>query len=397
MDIRERLRTNSGIEPEKKWRQKPLSVLGRHQIGGPEEHERHPKNDGQPSLKKFAGTQAGILICRGGLTNCSRQVNLAAKMSASSAPTLVFEPLYMERPWGGRRLETVFGRPLPPGRKIGESWEIVDRQEAQSIVKNGTWAGRTLHDLWRDHRPEVFGEHLPDSARFPILAKLLDAEETLSLQVHPAATRSALEPGESKTEMWYFAQAEAGAEIYAGLRRGVDRAQLERALQKGDPIPLVHRIAIKTGTSFFVPSGRLHAIGAGNLLVEIQQNSDTTYRLFDWHRVDTAGRPRSLQIDEALRSIDFDDFEPGLVQPHGELLVQCPHFQVEHWALEDVRAASDEPKFALFVCLEGALEVSGLWQKCGDFFLVPAASARLTELRPAAEGTRLLRVTLPAR
>jgi mannose-6-phosphate isomerase len=309
---------------------------------------------------------------------------------------LVFEPLFMERAWGGRRLEGVFGKKLPPGKRIGESWEIVDRPEAQSVVRQGPWRGRTLHELWRDQRSEVFGVEMPDAPRFPILVKLLDAQQRLSVQVHPDAAAAAAGGGETKTEMWYFAAADPGAEIYAGFRRGVERGQLEEAVRSGKVADLLHRIEVKTGDAIFVPSGRVHAIGAGNLLVEIQQNSDTTFRLFDWHRSEPTGAPRPLQIEAALQSIDFQDFEPELIRPIGERLVECPDFVVEKWDLPSARRASVPPAFALFVCLGGVVEANGVRLEPGEFFLVPA-SAAATELEPAAAAASVLRITLPAR
>ncbi len=309
---------------------------------------------------------------------------------------LLFEPLFFERVWGGRRLESVFGRKLPAGKRIGESWEIVDRSEAQSIVRQGPWQGRALHDLWCDHRVEVFGEDLPNAPRFPLLVKLLDAEARLSLQVHPSEKVAKSYGGEPKTEMWYFAAADPGAEIYAGLQSGVTREQLEQALRDGTPADLVHRIEVKTGDAMFVPSGRLHTIGGGNLLIEIQQNSDTTFRLFDWGRREPGGTPRPLHLEESLESIDFDDFKPALLLPHGESLVQCSHFAVEKWDLQHARRASDRNAFALFVCLTGAIEANAVRVAPGESFLVPARAAA-TELRPVAPATSLLRITLPAR
>ncbi|MBA3543796.1 MAG: class I mannose-6-phosphate isomerase [Chthoniobacterales bacterium] len=302
----------------------------------------------------------------------------------------------MERVWGGRRLESVFGKQLPADKKIGESWEVVDRPEAQSVVREGPWKGRSLHELWRAHRSEIFGAQLPDVPRFPILAKILDAQEKLSLQVHPGPQSTGQAGAEPKTEMWYFAQTQPGAEIYSGLRRGVRREQLAQAVRNGGAAELVHRIQVATGDAFFVPSGRLHAIGAGNLLVEIQQNSDTTFRLFDWNRSEAESPKRALQIEEALQSTDFDDFEPELIRPAGERLVQCSHFEVEKWELQSARRASDQPAFALFVCLRGAVEAETLRFKPGDFFFMPA-TAWATELRPVEAATSLLRVTLPVR
>jgi mannose-6-phosphate isomerase len=317
-------------------------------------------------------------------------------MNSELLPFLIFEPLFMERPWGGRRLESAFGKKLPPGKRIGESWEIVDRPEAQSIVRQGLWRGRTLHQLWCDHRAEIFGDDVPDTPRFPILAKILDAQEKLSLQVHPGAAVAGLFGGEPKTEMWYFAAADEGAEIYAGLRPGVTRDHIKQTLREGAAAGLVHRIGVKKGDVFFVPSGRLHAIGAGNLLIEIQQNSDTTFRLFDWGRGALDGSTRTLQIEEALQSIAFDDFEPKVAVPSGETLVQCSHFTVEKWDLRSARPASKHRAFALFVCLSGAVEMDGVRLDLGQFFLVPA-SAAASELQPVAPATSLLRITLPIR
>jgi mannose-6-phosphate isomerase len=309
---------------------------------------------------------------------------------------LIFRPFFMERTWGGRRLESVFGKKLPPGKRIGESWEIVDRPEAQSVVRQGPWRGRTLHELWREHLAEIFGDDVPDTPRFPILAKLLDAQEKLSLQVHPDSAMAGPLGGEPKTEMWYFAAADDGAEIYAGFRSGVTRDHFKQALREGGAADLVHRIGVKKGDAFFVPSGRLHAIGAGNLIIEIQQNSDTTFRLFDWGRGTRDGAPRTLQVEEALQSIAFEDFEPEMVLPSGETLVQCPHFTVEKWDLKSARRASERSGFALFVCLSGALEMNAVGLEPGEFFLVPAYAAA-SELQPVAAATSVLRITLPAR
>ena len=316
-------------------------------------------------------------------------------MTLPPTSPLVFEPLFMERIWGGRRLETFFGKQLPPGKLIGESWEIVDRPEAQSLVRQGPWRGKTLHELWVEKREETFGDGLPDSPRFPILAKLLDARETLSLQVHPPPEIAESLGGESKSELWYFAAAEEGAEIFAGLRTDVRPAEFERALGNGTVAELVHRLAIKSGDSFFVPSGRLHAIGGGNLVVEIQENSDTTYRVFDWNRLGVAGKQRPLHRTESMRAIKFEDYEPALARQEGERLLDFP-FVVERWELTDMRLASERAVFAIFVCLRGAVKCGEMEAHAGDFFLVPACGAE-SKLEPAVEGATLLRITLPNR
>jgi mannose-6-phosphate isomerase len=158
----------------------------------------------------------------------------------------------------------------------------------------------------------------------------------------------------------------------------------------------MHRLSVNAGDAIFVPGGRLHAISAGNLLVEIQQNSDTTFRLFDWNRVDANGEPRALQIDEALATTNFSDFEPGIVQSTSEELVRCPHFVVEKWSLDRARRASERVAFALFFCIEGGVEVNGLQLKPGEFFLVPASAAE-SQLKPLTARSSVLRTTLPAR
>ncbi len=317
-------------------------------------------------------------------------------MNHPSRQPLLFQPLFRERIWGGRRLESAFGKKLPASQCVGESWEIVDRADAQSVVRQGHYRGLSLHDLWCDHRREIFGDEIAAAPRFPLFGKLLDAREKLSLQVHPPPEVAAALGGEPKTEMWYIAAADPGAEIFLGLRRGVSKEVFARAIASGNPTPFVHRLEVKSGDAFLVPSGRLHAIGAGLVIVEIQQNSDTTYRVFDWDRSRDAGSSRPLQIEEAMRSINFADFEPEKIEPEGEFLVQSPHFAVEKWSLTNARPALSRSAAALFVCLSGAVLMDGIEMHPGDLFLVPA-SADETPLEPASSAASLLRVTLPSR
>ena len=308
---------------------------------------------------------------------------------------IVFEPLLMERVWGGRRLETLLHKRLPGGTRIGESWEIVDRADAQSVVHDGPLHGRTLHELWTDFREPVFGAGLPDSERFPLLFKLLDAQERLSVQVHPPASVAAELGGEPKTEMWYFIDTLLDSDLYAGLRRGVTREDFVGALDAGRVADLIHHIPAHRGDAFFIPSGRIHAIGAGNIIFEVQQNSDTTYRVFDWNRVGLDGKPRALHVSESLQSIDFNDPEPGVVEQHGETVVGCEFFLVEKWALTQPRDAGG-PGFAIFTVIGGRLECAGREFAMGDFFLIPAALADRT-LKPLEPGTTVLRTTIPVR
>src|SRR5207244_9498633 len=222
-------------------------------------------------------------------------------------------PSCMERIWGGRKLAELFGKELPANKRSGESWEIVDRPEAQSVVARGPLKGKTLHRRWNEGRLFILGE-VPNAPRFPLLIKLLDAHEKLSLQVHPPEQVARKLGGEPKTEFWYVAAADPGAELLLGFCKPSTRVQFENALREGTAADYVHKIRVKPGDAAFLPAGRLHAVSAGNLLIEVQQNSDTTYRVFDWNRVDDKGKQRQLPIDQALQFIDFDDVQSKLIQ-----------------------------------------------------------------------------------
>ena len=307
---------------------------------------------------------------------------------------ITFNPLFMDRVWGGRRLESLYGKSLPPAVPIGESWELVDREEAQSVVNNGPLAGKTLNELWTSHHEEIFGAAQAPSARFPLLFKLLDAEDKLSVQVHPPAAIAPELKGEPKTEMWYIADCRPDSDLYVGLKRNVTREDFAAALAAGSVADKIHRLPVKPGDAIFIPSGRIHAIGAGNVIVEVQQNSDTTYRVFDWNRVGLDGKPRTLHIEESMKSIDFSDVEPSLASPQGEVIAKCEFFQVEKWKLNASRAAHETGDFAIFTCLSGKVECGGLQFKPGDFFLVPAAMEDAV-LRPLGTGVSVLRSTIP--
>lgn len=307
---------------------------------------------------------------------------------------ITFEPLFMERVWGGRSLEEFFGKPLPAGAPIGEAWEIVDREEAQSVVNQGPLKGKTLHQLWTEMREPIFGTAIPASSRFPLLFKLLDAQERLSVQVHPPAAIAPSLKGEPKTEMWYIAHATKEADIFAGLKKGATRELFEAALKDGSVADQLHRIPVKHGDAIFIPSGRVHAIGAGNVIVEVQQNSDTTYRVFDWNRTGLDGKARDLHIPESLASIDFEDPEPELANQQDELVVKCPLFEVQKWELAKTRQACDPGQFAIFTVLSGSVRCGQREFQAGTFFLVPAAMEEKT-VEPLTTGTSLLRTTIP--
>lgn len=250
---------------------------------------------------------------------------------------LRFQPIFKERLWGGRELERLYSKPLPAGKPIGESWEISDRPGDASVIANGPLAGKDLRWLMERHAEALLGNAPSLDGRFPLLVKILDARQILSVQVHPPAVVAAQLGGEPKTELWYVTQARPGARLSAGLKAGVSRARFEQCVHEGTVADCVHQVPVRPGDAMFLPSGRVHALGAEMVIFEIQQNSDTTYRVFDWNRVGDDGKPRELHLEQALACMDFSDVEPGLVaspwQAEGECrrrrLVEHPLFTVD--------------------------------------------------------------------
>ncbi|MCG8600763.1 MAG: class I mannose-6-phosphate isomerase [Verrucomicrobiales bacterium] len=297
-------------------------------------------------------------------------------MSTFCESFLHFKPIYQTRVWGGRTLESRFQRELPDAESpFGESWEISAREEADSKIVGGSLAGKTLLEIWGDAdlRSQIFGPDAPDQERFPLLCKILDARDKLSVQVHPPDSVAGELGGEPKTEVWYIAAADPGAELYVGVKDGVSEETFREALNSGTVEELVHVIPVKEGEHIFIPSGRLHAIGAGLLIYEIQQNSDTTYRVFDWNRVGLDGRPRDLHVEESLRCIDFHDVEPSMDEPDGTFLCECEHFRLERHALEsgNTVGAVTEGRFSILTMVSGDLSAGGeIWRE-GDFLMIP--------------------------
>ncbi len=284
----------------------------------------------------------------------------------------------MERVWGGRGLEEKLNRPLPNEKVIGESWEVVDRPEAQSIVEGGAYHGLSIHDLMQQCGAEIMGPEYAASRPFPILVKWLDCQERLSLQVHPPAGVAEKLQGEPKTENWYVADCEEDADILAGLKQGVTRESFEEALNNNELEPLVHKTTAKPGDSLFVWSGRIHAIGGGNFILEIQQNSDTTFRVYDWNRVGLDGKPRDLHVKESLESIEFEDFEPKLLRDtqSGDTLADCNEFRIrkERISGNPPLEFADSTEPVLISIVSGTLFVTGEEFRefqTGDTFLVP--------------------------
>lgn len=276
---------------------------------------------------------------------------------------LQFQPLYQERVWGGRRLESLLGRKLPARSPIGESWEIADRPEAQSVVRGGSYNGMKLHELIEAHSAKLMGPEWPEKRRFPLLVKWLDCSERLSLQVHPPANVAEALGGEVKAENWYIAHSVPGASLFVGLKPGVTRVAFEKAVADGTAEDCVNKVSVASGDSVFVDSGQIHAIDAGNLILEVQLNSDTTYRLDDWGRVGLDGKPRTLHVEESLRSIRWDLGPPELVRaaPTSGTIASCEEFTIRRVVLgpgETLQFAAGEQPRILSVAA-GGLTVSG--------------------------------------
>jgi mannose-6-phosphate isomerase len=304
---------------------------------------------------------------------------------------LTFRPIFKERVWGGRKLERLYEKPLPAGPPIGESWEISDRPGDESVIANGPLAGKNLRWLMEHHAAELLGPGAKKTAPFPLLVKLLDAQDKLSLQVHPPIDLATALGGEPKTEMWYIAEAEPGAEIYVGLKRGVTRVEFERKIQDGSVADCFHRVPVEKGSVMFLPSGRVHALGAGLVIFEIQQNSDTTYRVFDWHRVGLDGKPRELHVKQSLASINFEDFEPRLVSSiysrnpvlSVRVLVDDPLFRIDACKVKrGQRFHLSSEGMQILGALRGRMEITHgetkLPLKAGEFALLPATLGRTT-------------------
>jgi mannose-6-phosphate isomerase len=305
---------------------------------------------------------------------------------------LTFQPLYQTRVWGGRRLQTLLHRALPEqNTAYGESWEVSDRADVQSVCTLSDGQQLSLHDLWSQHREAVFGPALLGHAapRYPLLMKILDACDDLSIQVHPPAHLAAELGGEPKTEMWLIVHAEPGAKIYAGLKSGVTKQAFEQAIADGTVADCVHVLEPRVGDCLFIPSGLIHAIGAGLVIYEIQQNSDTTYRVFDWNRLGLDGQPRTLHLEASLRSIDFEGKPPMFQKADAQgKLIHCEFFDIRRGLLDQSHLGIPGEHLAIAL-IRGQLTAAGKMLLAGDFALVPACLSQsqreITNLSPDAE------------
>jgi mannose-6-phosphate isomerase len=309
---------------------------------------------------------------------------------------LKFKPRYVEKIWGGRKLESVLNKPIPEGKSIGESWELFDfppgvvdqsGQWVSSVVANGPLAGRTLHSLVEEYGAALHGQVcLLNGNQFPILIKFLDAREDLSLQVHPDEQYARCNPGcHLKTEAWYVMGHDPGAKLYRGLKPGVTKEQFRAGIADGSVMDQVKAVEVKAGQCFYLPSGTVHALGAGILVAEVQTPSDTTFRVFDFNRLEK-GKPRQLHVEEALACIDFSGREPEQRRSHtaGFFTTVTRLVSSDCFTLEKVRFVEgvqekvpyDQPVVWMMVEGEAEVSVDGLAEAVrlskGDTVLLPA-------------------------
>lgn len=336
-------------------------------------------------------------------------------MKNSNIYPLTFTPVFKDYIWGGRNLQTKLGRELPPG-VIAESWEISGHPSSPTQVNEGPLAGKTLPELLDLLGTGLVGtrsQAMLDRGKFPLLIKLLDANQPLSVQVHPEDEyASRHENGElGKTEMWYILHAKPDARLIYGLTPGVTPESFRQSLEAGRLEACLHELPVKPGDAVFIPAGSVHAILEGILLAEIQQNSDTTYRVYDWNRVGPDGKPRPLHVDKALEVINFDQVEPGPYSPQlleetpglkRELITACPYFNVERVSLNEAEAAftgnCNGPTFEIWGTMSGNCQIEWAERPLAlpavGFTLLPAA---LGEFKvKALEPSVLLRVYIPA-
>jgi mannose-6-phosphate isomerase len=319
---------------------------------------------------------------------------------------LVFAPYLRPMVWGGRRLGDVLGKPIPPDGTWGESWEVSVHDMHVSHVADGPLAGQSLPTVCQQHARELFGAARPAGDGFPLLIKYLDANELLSVQVHPDDQKAMKLSGErfGKTEAWVVLSAAPEGRIYAGLKPGVDRARLEEALARGQVADCLHSYSPSPGDCLFLRAGTVHAVGGGVLMAEVQQSSDATLRLYDWDRVGSDGKLRPLHIRESLEAIDWSagPLAPVQGQPlpglPGERLVACPYFVMERFHLETDYSFPYQGKLSIWLVLAGEAELlttSGYRRAFaqGSTVVVPADTLG-AHWRPSAPCT-LLGVTLP--
>lgn len=317
---------------------------------------------------------------------------------------LKFKPIYQYRLWGGNKLRDILHKMDAP-EMTGESWEISCVEDAISVVKDGFLEGNDLRELIEVYMGDLVGDSVYEKygLEFPLLVKLIDASQVLSVQVHPD-DKLALERhhANGKTELWHIIQTDPGTVLYSGFNRDMDRETYLKFLEEKKIQEILNVEPVNAGDSFFIPTGRVHAAGAGMLFAEIQQTSDITYRIFDWNRLDKNGRPRTLHTDLALDAIDFrrydnyrNSYEQHLNRPSP--IVECPYFTTNYlWFNRPVeRDYQDIDSFMVYMCTEGSFllhynEENPILVKQGKTILLPAIFKDVT-LEPREE-TKVLEV-----
>lgn len=293
---------------------------------------------------------------------------------------LFFEPVYKEILWGGRKLEKYFNRNIPGGN-IAESWDVSCHNSGMSVIINGNLEGKTLLEAIKLYGEEILGDKY-DS--FPLLVKLIDANDKLSVQVHPDDDYAKMvENQNGKTEMWYIIDAKEDAKLVYGLKKDITKEKFVEAININKVEECLNYVNVTKGDVIYIPSGTVHAIMDGLLLAEIQQSSDVTYRLYDWNRVDKKGNKRELHIKKALDVINFD-FNGNVLKPKFEHFDGCeiakavrsPYFEVKIIKISRNYKSSCDGSFKIYTAVEGKGEV--LYRgfpyriNCGDSFLMPA-------------------------
>ncbi len=311
---------------------------------------------------------------------------------------LKLAPVPKEILWGGTRLSASYNKKAPFDR-IAESWELTVRPDGMSVIENGAFAGTSLGEFFEKAGADAIAPGF-DGDRFPLLLKLIDARDRLSIQVHPADDYALPHENElGKTEMWYILEADEGAEIIYGLSESFDRDKMRRALADGCAESLMNSIPVHAGDVFFIPPGLVHAIGSGILLAEIQQNSNVTYRIYDYQRRGADGSLRPLHIDKALDVIrDYSEEEILAIQfacdveedASSDLLAACNNFTARLLSVDGSHTVSAEGSFVSLLCVDGEGELvhaSGTYPiRKGDSYFLPAASGE-TVIR--GEGVRV--------
>lgn len=323
---------------------------------------------------------------------------------------LVFEPYLRPLVWGGRDLGDSLGKKLLPNGTYGESWEISVHRQHVSRVAEGQFRGQPFDDICQQHPKDVFGAKVPSADRFPLLIKLLDCHQKLSVQVHPTDEIAAmLAPGElGKTEAWVILEAGRDAMIYAGLLPGTTRAHLEEQLACGVVDKCLHGFVPKPGDCIFLPAGTVHAVGGGVLMAEVQQSSDATFRLFDWNRLGDDGKPRALHLAESLASIDWEKGPVHPVRPtaletadgnRAENLVRCRYFVLDRYQLQSTMPVPHAGQMSIWMIISGSAELyaedRSYARHCqrGETVLLPATAPNL-RWQPRPNATALC-VRLP--